>query len=201
MVNSVALAVLGGGQGKRIGKRKSRLIVGTRTLLEILSDRVGFLFQEKYYISKTSEEEFALPPGFQRLNDVYSVQTPLVGLYTALLNANSHRVLVLACDMPFVKPQLIKLLVKESLLGDVVIPCSSRGPEPLLAVYNKKCLQPIKESLEKGEKRLISFLGAVKVHYLGVEEISKVDPEEISFFNINTREDLEKAQELIKENV
>lgn len=201
MNSRVALAVLGGGQGRRIGKKKSRLTVGSRPLLEILSERIGFLFQEKYYVSKTTEKEFALPPGFQRLNDVFDYQTPLVGVYTALFHTNSLRVLVVACDMPFIKPGLVKLLVEKGSLGDVVIPCSSRGPEPLMAIYSKSCLKPIKESLIRGEKRLIAFYEAVKVYYLSAEEISKVDPEEISFFNINTREDLEKAQELIKTNV
>ncbi len=201
MDKSVALAVLGGGQGKRIGKKKSRLRIDSRSLLEIISERIGFLFQEKYYISKASEDEFILPLGFERLNDVYDYQTPLVGVYTALFYANSHRVLAVGCDMPFIKPQLVKLLLERSSLGDVVVPCSSKGPEPLMAIYSKCCLQPIRESLESGEKRLISFFESVKVYYLKAEEISKVDLEEISFFNINTREDLEKAREMIKTDV
>lgn len=201
MNDLVALAVLGGGQGRRIGKRKSRLIIGELPLLEIISERIGFLFGEKYYISKTSEEDFSLPSGFQRLNDVYDYQSPLVGIYTALFYAKSPRVLIVACDMPFIKPALIELLIERSSLSEVVVPCSSRGPEPLMAIYNRSCLKPIQESLEKGEKRIVSFFEAVKVHFILPEEVSKVDPEGISFFNINTEEDLKKAQEMIKKYV
>jgi molybdopterin-guanine dinucleotide biosynthesis protein A len=199
--NLVALAVLGGGQGRRIGKRKSNLKIGSQTFLEIISERIGHFFSEKYYISKPSEEDFPLPQGFKRLNDLLNSQTPLVGLYTALFSISYPRVLVVACDMPFIQPRLVELLIEHSLRGEVIIPCSSRGPEPLIAIYSKKCLQPVKEALDRGEKRLISFFEKVKVHYLSLEEVRKVDPEEVSFFNINTLEDLKKAQEMAEKNV
>lgn len=201
MEGLVALAVLGGGQGRRIGKKKSSLKVGPRSLIEVISERIGCLFSEKYYISKTSKEDFCLPSDFQRLNDVFDLQTPLVGVYTALLSIKSPKVLVVACDMPFIKPQLVRLLIKNSISGEVIVPCSSRGPEPLIAVYSKGCLRPIKEALDRGEKRLISFFKAVRVFYLPFQEVRKVDPEEISFFNINTEEDLKKAEEIIKKDV
>ncbi len=93
------------------------------------------------------------------------------------------------------------LLIKKSCKGDVLVPCSARGPEPLLAVYRKSCLQSIKNSIENGERRVASFFSKVTVSYLPVGEVRKVDAEEISFFNINTQQDLEKALEMAKRSV
>jgi molybdopterin-guanine dinucleotide biosynthesis protein A len=71
--------------------------------------------------------------------------------------------------------------------------------EPLHAVYAKSCLAPVEGLLEQGKLRVEALFDLVKVRYVETEEIDQFDPQHLSFFNINTRADLEKARQLVQE--
>jgi len=73
--------------------------------------------------------------------------------------------------------------------------------EPLHAVYSKACLVPIESLLKQGNLSLRQLFTLVKVRYLEAEEINRFDPEHLSFFNINSRADLDKAREIIKQGL
>jgi molybdopterin-guanine dinucleotide biosynthesis protein A len=83
---------------------------------------------------------------------------------------------------------------------DVVIPRVGGLTEPLHAIYSKQCLQPIERVLASGGRRIISFFPEVRVRYIEEREISLFDPQYLSFFNINTPGDLEKARRLARRN-
>jgi molybdopterin-guanine dinucleotide biosynthesis protein A len=82
---------------------------------------------------------------------------------------------------------------------DLVVPRVGDWVEPLHAVYSKDCLNPIERLLEQGEIRVRALFELVKVRYIEGDEISRFDPEHLSFFNVNTEADLERAQQLLKE--
>ena len=123
----------------------------------------------------------------------------LVGLRTALAAARHETVLVLACDMPFVQPDLLTHLLQQADQADVVIPRRGGEFEPLHAVYARACLPRIQARLEGGEFRMISFFPDVRV--LAVEEatLTALDPTGLSFFNINTPDDLLRAEQLLND--
>jgi molybdopterin-guanine dinucleotide biosynthesis protein A len=79
---------------------------------------------------------------------------------------------------------------------DVVIPRGRAGLEPLHAFYSKGCLEPIHARLREGKLAVRGFFDAVRVKEVGLEEIVQFDPEEHSFFNINTQADLLRAEEI-----
>ncbi len=123
----------------------------------------------------------------------------LGGLFTALTAARFEAVAVVACDMPFVDTNLLsaEAALLETGAWDAVIPGSQAGPEPLSAVYRRSaCLPAIHAALERGETRLVSWLPQVKARLLDVAETSRIAPGAFSFFNINTPEDLELAEQL-----
>ena len=124
----------------------------------------------------------------------------LGGLHTALRAAKSPIVAVVACDMPFANPELISAaytrLVNQDL--DAVIPQTEYGFEPLHAVYRRHtCIQAVKWALDSGEWKVISWVKKVKTSYIEPQEIKDYDPEEIAFWNVNTEEDLRKAEEYL----
>jgi molybdopterin-guanine dinucleotide biosynthesis protein A len=82
---------------------------------------------------------------------------------------------------------------------DLVIPRLDDMVEPLHAVYAKSCLAPIERLLEQGNMRINTLFELVKVRYVEADEVDRFDPRHLSFFNVNTRADLEKAQQLAKE--
>jgi molybdopterin-guanine dinucleotide biosynthesis protein A len=102
--------------------------------------------------------------------------------------------------MPFVVRPLLEHLISLIPEGDVIVPRLSVDgapeAEPFRAVYARACLGPIRAALEAGRRRVISFFPDVRVRYVDEPEINRFDPQHLSFFNVNTPEDLEHARQL-----
>ncbi len=82
---------------------------------------------------------------------------------------------------------------------DIVVPRMKEKVEPLCAVYSKSCLAPIRELLKQDELKIIELYPMVRVRYIEEVEIDRFDPEHLSFFNINTQADLDRARRLAAE--
>lgn len=132
---------------------------------------------------------------------------PARGLWTALQALKTPLVLLLAWDMPFVEPALLRYLA--GLAGgpqDAVAPRVAGRPQPLCAVYSRSCL-PALESLLTGATSpggrgpsLTSLLERSRTRWVEAEELAPFGPLERLFFNLNTPEDLARAQELARES-
>jgi len=130
--------------------------------------------------------------------DIYPGKGSLGGIYTGLVSANTFYSLVVACDMPFLNRALLRYLVGLAPDFDVVVPNVNGWIEPLHAIYSKNCLTPIEKLLHQGKLGVRQLFDLVNTRYVCEDEIIKFDPERLSFFNINTKDDLEKAKTLIR---
>ena len=144
-----------------------------------------------------------LPDYVRVINDELEGKSPLIGIVTALRNVKSHYAVVLTCDIPFVNSQVIKLLLKHAENADAVVPRWKTGHlEPLQAVY---CREPTLNEAEKAMREgnlspadLINKLA--RVTFVSIEdEIKTIDPELRTFFNVNTVEDLAKAELILEQ--
>jgi molybdopterin-guanine dinucleotide biosynthesis protein A len=109
----------------------------------------------------------------------------------------SELCVVVACDMPFVSADLLAWLVELAEGFDVVMPVNEGQMDPMHAVYRREpCLDAIGRAIARGDKRMISYLGEVRVREVGEAELRARDPDRRSFFNINTPEDLAQARAL-----
>lgn len=200
---SVELVILGGGAGKRLGRvRKSQIKIGGETIIEKQVRKLSSLFEGILYVTSPLEKDVEVPRGVRKVFDLEPGEGPLMGLITGLKSTLAQGVFLLACDMPFVKHDLVKAILSYAQKGyEVVTPLLDKGPEPLFSFYSKKVLPLAEEAYKKGERKLISFFPSVKLYYFKKSEVKSIDPEMISFFNINKPSDLEKAQELAKEYV
>ncbi len=79
---------------------------------------------------------------------------------------------------------------------DVVIPVCSAGLETLHAIYSSRCLKPIEKQIEKKDLRLTAFYAKMKVRKVLEQELSRLDPELLSFRNINTPEEYESIKKI-----
>jgi molybdopterin-guanine dinucleotide biosynthesis protein A len=79
---------------------------------------------------------------------------------------------------------------------DVVVPRTAKGVEPLHAIYAKACLPAMEQLLQQGHLKVISFYSQVRVRYVEQEEIETLDPQQLSFFNVNSPHDLQWAREV-----
>jgi len=131
------------------------------------------------------------------VRDLEPGQGVLGGLYSGLSQTKAEAAVAVACDMPFLKSALIRHLLALSESYDVVIPLIAGRPEPLHAAYARSCLEPIAATLRSGGLKIVDFFPRVRVKYVDENEISSIDPRHLSFFNINTAQDLARARELL----
>jgi molybdopterin-guanine dinucleotide biosynthesis protein A len=89
---------------------------------------------------------------------------------------------------------VIRFLVSQVKDYEVAAPRLSDGFHPLQAVYTQSCLPRLYRCLTGGRLSLIDFLQEGQARIVTSEELKPVDPENLSFLNINTPEDLKKAQ-------
>jgi len=143
--------------------------------------------------------QFSRDSRFRIVTDIYPGKGALGGIHAGLTASNKFYNLVVACDMPFLNQALLKYMVQLAPGFDLVVPRVGEWVEPLHAVYAKDCQAPIERLLEQGETRVRALFGLVKVRYIENDEIERFDPKHLSFFNVNTEADLERAQQLLKE--
>ncbi len=194
----LTIAIQAGGSTRRTGSDKALLPLAGKPLIEHLLMRVNDLGDD-ILVTTNRPQDYAFL-GVRLVSDPVPGLGALNGLHTALDAARGRSVLVLACDMPFVSRPLLEHLVSLVSHADVVVPRHEGRFEPLHALYEKQaCLPAIGAALAAGEKRLISFY--TKVHVLPVEgsDLSRLDPRGLSFFNVNTLEDLAQAERILSE--
>jgi len=99
--------------------------------------------------------------------------------------------------MPFLNRELLGYLLQIAVDFDLVVPRVGKILEPLHAVYARSCIKPIEAIIKQENLSAKRLAKSVKTRYVETDEIDRFDPEHMSFFNINTEADLEKARELI----
>ena len=187
--------ILAGGKNTRIGRSKAFIqLPSGESILENILNILNQIFPEIFIV--TNQKEAYLKHNVQVVEDLIKERGPLGGIFTGLCYSTSKYNFVVACDMPFIKPALIGLLLEERKSFDVVIPEVEGEVEPLFALYSKNCLPVMFEHLQKQNLKIREILGKLQVKKIGAKKIDQLDPEHLSFFNINTKEDLRRAESL-----
>jgi len=114
---------------------------------------------------------------------------PLEGLYQGLKAATYDEAFFVACDMPFLRAELIRLLYSWIPGYDVVVPQFQSGLHPLHAFYHRRCLPAIKNNLEAGRLKIVDFYPACSVRYVEEMELQAFYDLNKAFCNVNTPED------------
>lgn len=189
--------ILGGGQALRLGGRpKGLLEVGGIRILDRLVAAMTEAFGEAPLLVANAPEAPRWHPGLEVVPDRVAGAGTLGGLHAALLAA-AGPIVCAAWDMPFVPAALLRFL-GASLAGfDAVLPASGgpRGLEPLCAGYAAGCLAPIEAAMARGDFRAVGFHGDVRVHVLDRTSIASFGDPAWLFFNVNTPDDLERANQ------
>ncbi len=190
--------VLAGGQSQRLGYNKILEIVGGKSLLEQVVSCVVSLSNEIIVVAAEGQviPRFEDYPDIRVVTDIYPGKGPLGGIYTGLKNSTSDCNLVVAADMPFLKCTLMDYMLSLVDGFDLVAPRVSGQIEPLHAIYMRSCLSAIERMLKEGVLGVHKLFSRVKVRYIEAAEIARFDPEQRSFFNINTDNDLQVAREI-----
>jgi molybdopterin-guanine dinucleotide biosynthesis protein A len=197
----ISVAIQAGGESRRMGQDKALLPFLGTTLLERVMARVAPLGDELFITTNHSEQYQSF--GIPLYQDVLPGKGALGGLLTALSSAQYPYLIVVACDMPFVNPDILVVTLEklQSRQVDVVIPHPKKGYEPFHAVYRREtCLPAVRLALESGERRLISWFPSVKVIPVSEAELIPYDPFQVAFWNVNTVDELQQAEKFAREN-
>lgn len=193
----VTCAILAGGESRRMGQNKVFIPVEGVWLFDYVYDKCKELFSEIIIVTNQPQQFYEYHAHI--IIDAIRGAGSLGGIYTALMKTSNYHIFCVACDMPLLKPELISHLIEKRLNYDIVIPISKKGLEPLHAIYSKRCIEPIKNLLDKGEFKITKLLSSeVRVCYCEEEELKKLDPSLASFTNVNTKKDLLKIQRILK---
>lgn len=196
----VSIAILAGGQSRRMGQDKAFLHVGGRSVIERVIAAVTPLTDD-LFISANIPDKFAAY-GLPVVPDVYPDKAALGGIYSIIQAARHAHVLVVACDLPFLNIALLRHLIDLAPTADVVAPLiQPPQPETLHAVYSRACLPAIQKRLLTNQLRVIGFFEDVSVRYVERNEVAQFDPEFHSFINMNTPEDWQRVQQLVQKSM
>ena len=181
---SISAGILAGGASSRMGAEKALLDFRGKPLIQHQLDILRPLFDE-VLIGSNDPAPFE-PFGARVVPDLLDEPCSLAGVHALILQAGTPYVFVVACDLPFLNPKLIQVLLKPREGVDVVLPVTPRGPEPLHAVYSRACLPAIEAAGRRDVWKMTGFLKDVRVARVPIREADWMVDGRSPFLNANT---------------
>ena len=189
MIEDCTAIVMAGGDSRRMGTDKASLLLDGRTLLQSVIATMQQIFPEVIVSVRQPRPEINLP----QVCDEQENAGPLAGLVASLGQITTPWAFAVACDMPFVVPEVVELLAGYRSMHQAVVPVVHGHPQPLAAFYATSCLAPLRESLAAQPKGLRGVLQQLDVRYVNETEMLAADPLLHSFFDLDTPQDFETA--------
>lgn len=188
-MNSIILA---GGKSSRFGENKAFIDINGLPLIEHTFNLLNKIF-EKVCISANSHSQYSF---FNApiITDIFKDCGPMGGIHAALKGSSSFETFFAACDMPFLKKEIILYLKDQIGNFDAVVPKFKEKLHPLCAVYTKNCLPKIELQLTNKDYKLTNFIKSINAKIINESEIKHLDKQGKSFTNINTKEEYERIR-------
>src|SRR5437899_10933239 len=150
-----------GGRSTRMGGRPKALIeLGGRPIIERVFAALAPAVDDVLVVTNTPELYAFLE--LPMVADVYPDHGSLGGIYSGLQAAPGQAALTVACDMPFLHPDVVKLVAARAGAGHVRTPRVGPQLETMHAAYGKACLPHIAERLVAGPLRIVDFFARVR---------------------------------------
>jgi molybdenum cofactor guanylyltransferase len=197
----ISAAILAGGRARRLGGADKPLLVvdaarGTRIIDRQLAELSGIA--DEILIVTHDPDRYA-DLRIPCIPDAIAGAGALGGIYSALVAAAHSRVLVLAGDLPFVTRAFLARLVAEATPHvDAVVPRSSRGLEPLCALYRKEAAAALRRRIESGHLKVAAAVDGLRVQEVAPADVAEYDRDGRLFDNINTPHDFARARARMK---
>lgn len=183
-------AVLAGGKSTRMKTQKCLLTVNNKKIVDILIEKLKNTFEEILIITNFPELFFYL--GLPLIGDIYPFKGPMAGIHAAMKNSK-YDVFVFACDMPFVREEIIFKLYEKHLSEkyDATVCSFNQKIYPLPGIYSKVLFPYLEKMLSEDKLSMSILLSDVHSQII---DVANLDHKGLSFININTQEDLENFQ-------
>jgi molybdopterin-guanine dinucleotide biosynthesis protein A len=203
--SQVAAFILAGGFSSRMGREKGLLefngeplIVRTARTIEPLVTEVTVVGPPEHYgalgLRAIADQNLRGRGGIE------TVRTPLVGIATALSATKMPWNLILACDLPYLTADWLDWLLSRAVdsSAQIAMPSTSRGLEPLAAVYRRECAAPIMAALGRGVRKVIDAMAEFRTELFSENDWNELDPEGRVLKNMNAPGDYEEAKEWLE---
>ena len=188
--------VQAGGKSTRMGGTPKALCeLGGRRLIERVVDVVREVADDVLVVTNTPDLYRFLD--LPMVPDVFVEGGSLGGIYSGLVAASGDVAFTVACDMPFLRAEVARLVLARAGEADVVIPRAGDQLQTLHAVYGKACLPHMEARLRAGRLKIVGFFDDVRVLEVSEAEVARHADPAIVFMNVNTPEELERARALI----
>lgn len=192
---TVTGVIQAGGKSTRMGGRPKALIeLGGKRIIERIVKVLSALLPDLLIVTNTPELYAFL--GLPMVPDIFPDHGSLGGIYSGLRAAKSDAFTV-ACDMPFLHPEVVRLVVSRAGTADVVIPKVGGQHETLHALYAKACLPHMEALLAAERFKIVGFFKDVRVCEIAEAEVARYRDPAVCFMNVNTPEELTRAREIL----
>ena len=200
-----AAIILAGGFSRRFGSDKGLVLLRDKPLIRHVIDKISLVVDEVLVVVSSEYQKKTFEPVLKKdvkiIIDKNNSQSPLIGAMTGFEANNSEYSLLLPCDAPLVSTTIIQFLFDMGINRRAVIPRWPSGYiEPLQAVYHtKSALIAAEIALQQGHMNMRSMIDKLNgVRYISTMVIEQLEPGFVTFLNVNTPEDLKKAESFLK---
>jgi molybdopterin-guanine dinucleotide biosynthesis protein A len=184
-----------GGRSTRMGgEPKALMDVGGARIVDRVVRALREVSDDLLLVTNTPDLYASL--GLPMVPDVFPDSGSLGGIYSGLAAASGEAALTVACDMPFLSPDVMRLVTARAGEADVVAPLVGGQWETLHACYGKACLGPIEQRLRAGRFKITGFFPDVRVLAVPEDEVARWGRPDVVFMNVNTPDDLARARAL-----
>ena len=191
----LSCVVQAGGLSSRMGRDKARMTFCGEPLIERVLGRLAPVAGELVVTTSRPSAFGGLVPRI--VPDLEGSAGAMRGIASSLAAARLPLVAIVACDMPFVSPELIGALADrfEAEAIDVCVPREEQGIEPLCAVWRRDACAPVaQELLACDRQRIRCLINRVQAGYMDEPQIVKAAGSTLCFENVNTPEEFAAAE-------
>ena len=197
--NNILGTVLAGGKSQRFGEDKSQVKLGDKLLIDYILSEVIEEFKEILVVSN-SLIDFRKSEKITVIEDIKKNLGPLGGVLTAMKwikdnNKDYKWISTFPADTPFFKRSILQKFLQDIQLEEskLFFIKSNNTRHNIFGIWSIDLMDKLEEDLNKGERKVELWANSIGVKTINIE-FQNEDP----FFNINTKEDLEKAKDRLK---
>ena len=195
--NNILGTVLAGGKSQRFGEDKSQVKLDGKLLIDHILNEIISEFKEILIVSN-NQINFKHSDKISMVSDLKKDQGPLGGVLSAMKwvkesNKDYKWISTFPVDTPFFKKKILQNFLSEINLeeGKLFFIKSNNTRHNIFGVWSIDLMDKLEEDLNNGERKVELWANSVGVKVIDMEFLNE-DP----FFNINSKEDLEKAKKI-----
>lgn len=199
MTDATAI-ILAGGRSRRMGSDKAAARLDGRTMLNWVIEACRELRARVVVVAAPGQELEDLPRNAEVVRDEVAGRGPLAGILTgmAAVEAEGGATLLLACDHPLVRAPLLRLLLASLDEHSAVVPVADGRTQPLCAAVSLRALPLLRAAFEDGTRAASVLVDLPGARLLPITEWRGADPDELSFFGVNTPDQLARAEAIVR---